>query len=187
MTMLRKLFFAGFILFSSLGIAKSTQLYQIDMVVFTHLKNTPLSTLNAPMPLMAPETKKAIPFDSTPSSAITPYHALPVSSSLLRDEYRTLIRKTQYQILFHYTWLQPANNQRAIALSEMDAGGWNVEGTLRVRRSNYYLFDTKLLFSAPNSKQASFVFSQKQRLKPGVTYYLDHPQAGMLIKIHQIT
>lgn len=46
------------ILFSSFGLAKYKQLYQIDMVVFTHLKNTTLSTLNPPMPLVVPETKK---------------------------------------------------------------------------------------------------------------------------------
>ncbi|MDA9272003.1 peptidoglycan binding protein CsiV, partial [bacterium] len=35
--------------------------------------------------------------------------------------------------------------------------------------------------------QTAFNFSQKQRLKPGTVYYLDHPQAGMLIKVHALS
>ena len=124
---------------------------------------------------------------NTVSGAITPYHTLPASSSQLSSEYWALNRKTNYQVLAHYTWLQPANNQRAVALSTDSRNGWNIEGTLRIRRSNYYLLDTELLFSAPGNNQTAFLFSQKQRLKPGTVYYLDHPQAGMLIKVHQIT
>ena len=185
--MSRTLFFGSLFLFLSLAMAKqSSSLYQIDMIVFTHLKSSSIATENNSMPVLAPDMKQAIPLDNSISSAQTPYHALPSSTSLLRDAYWVLNRKPQYQVLFQSSWLQPTNNQSAIALSQINAGGWNVEGTLRVRRSNYYLFDTQLLFSAPHSKQGAFVFSQKQRLKPGVTYYLDHPQAGMLIKIHQI-
>lgn len=185
--MLRTFFFACFSLLSSFCIAnQSPQLYQIDIIVFTHLKNTSASKVNGPMPQLIPQAKNAIPLENAVSNTKTAYHALPVTASLLRDEYWSLNRKPQYQILFQSTWLQPTKNQRAVALKQMNVGGWNVEGTLRVRRSNYYLLDTELLFSAPNSNQTSFIFSQKQRLKPGVTYYLDHPQAGMLIKIHQL-
>ena len=156
------------------------------MIVFTHLKASLTPTENAQTPL-APDMHHAIPLQTDVSEMMTPYHTLPVSTSHLRNEYWALNRKPQYQVLFHYTWLQPGNNQRPIALTQVNRGGWNVEGTLRIRRSNYYLLDTDLVFSAPNSTQTAFVFAQKQRLKPGVVYYLDHPQAGMLIKIHQIT
>ena len=60
-------------------------------------------------------------------------------------------------------------------------------GSLQIIQSNYYLLDTNLRFSAPNDRQAPFVFAQKQRLKSGIVYYLDHPQAGMLIKVHKIS
>jgi len=86
----------------------------------------------------------------------------------------------------HYTWLQPFENQRTILLPKIEREGWQVEGTLRVRRSNYYLLSTNLIFSSANKEQPAFVFAQTQRLKGGDTYYLDHPQAGMLIKIHQL-
>lgn len=166
--------------------SQQSTLYQVDMIVFTHnTTGQPDATLVTP--LLAPDTQHAIPLQNTVSSAITPYHTLPSSSSQLSGEYWALNRKTNYQILAHYTWLQPANNQKAIALSAGNPKGWNVEGTLRIRRSNYYLLDTDLLFSTPGNEQTAFLFSQKQRLKPGTVYYLDHAQAGMLIKVHQVT
>lgn len=174
-----------FLMHGIIHAAPQSALYQVDMIVFTHSAAQTDST--GVTPPLAPDMHQAIPLQNTISSALTPYHTLPASSSQLSSEYWALNRKTNYQVLAHYTWLQPANNQRAIALSAGNRNGWNVEGTLRVRRSNYYLLDTELLFSTPGNDQAAFLFSQKQRLKPGTVYYLDHAQAGMLIKVHQIT
>lgn len=185
--MLRAFTLTSLLLFTCLGLANpSSPLYQVDMIVFTHLQSSIKARENLAIPILSPDMHHAIPLQNDASNSITPYHTLPTSASHLRNEYWALNRKPQYQVLFHYTWLQPGNNQRPIALSQINSGGWNIEGTLRIRRSNYYLLDTELLFSAPNSTQTAFVFSQKQRLKPGVVYYLDHPQAGMLIKVHQI-
>lgn len=186
--MLQVFVFIGLFLFSCFGVAAPTApLYQIDMIVFTHLQLPSTSKNNTAVTVLAPDITNAIPLVTTASSAKTAFHALPTSASQLRDEYWALNRKPQYQLLFRHSWLQPANNQRPVALSQMNMGGWNVEGTFKVQKSNYYLLNTTLLFSAPNSKQPAFIFSQKQRLKPDVVYYLDHPQAGMLIKIHPLS
>ena len=186
--MLRVFTFISLFLFSCLGLAnKHPSLYQVDMIVFTYLQASLTPSENSLAPLVAPDSNHAILLQNSSADKMTPFHILPASTSQLRNEYWALNRKPQYQVLFHYTWLQPSNNQKPIALSQVDIGGWNIEGTLKIQQSNYYLLDTKLLFSAPNSTQTAFIFSQKQRLKPGIVYYLDHPQAGMLIKVHQIT
>ena len=157
--------------------------YQVDLIVFNHIgQNT--STVPSLVPLMPPSSQGAIPLVLHPSPTLTPYHLLPASSSQLRNEYWALNRKPQYQVLFHYSWLQSTKNQQPIALSTLPIGGWNIEGTLSIKQNNYYLLDTNLLFSSP---QTAFKLSQKQRLKPNVVYYLDHPQAGMLIKIHAMS
>ena len=180
--------FTSLFLFSCITLAKQpTPLYQIDMIVFTHLQASLTPAEHSLAPLLSPDTSHAIPLQNNAGDASSPFHILSPSTSHLRNEYWALNRKPQYQILFHYTWLQPSNNQQPVALSQTNIGGWNVEGTLRIRQSNYYLLDTELLFSAPNSPQIAFMFSQKQRLKPDVLYYLDHPQAGMLIKVHPLT
>lgn len=164
----------------------ASKFYQIDMIVFTHQQTSVQQSENISTPLLMPNAQQAITLQSTQSNPIAPYHLLPSSSSQLSREYGALNRKPDYHVLFHYTWLQPSNNQRAIVLPSIQRNGWEIGGTLRVRQSNYYLLDTDLYFTAANNKTA-FLFSQKQRLKPGTTYYLDHPQAGMLIKVHQIT
>ena len=186
--MLRIIIFTCLCLFSCLVSAKkNTPLFQVDMIVFTTSQTSASSNEHHRPPLVAPTINQAIPLQTTTSKAITPYHLLPGSSSQLRDEYWALNHRPQYQILFHYSWLQPSNNKKPMALSFTNKAGLNVEGSVQIQQSNYYLLDTALLFSAPERTNAAFMFTQKQRLKPGVVYYLDHPQAGMLIKVHTIT
>ncbi|GGI79333.1 hypothetical protein GCM10007966_04840 [Legionella impletisoli] len=163
--------------------ASPSELYQVDLIVFTHNARDAVSE-ELPTPIML-EPQHAISlqaFDGSPA----PYHLLPSTSSGLRKELWALNHKGTYQVLGHYSWLQPANNQKPIVLPRIDQSGWNVEGTLRIRHSNYFLVDSELLFSAPRTRSTSFVLSQKHRLQEDKVYYLDHPQAGMLIKIHKI-
>lgn len=169
------------IVFSTLSQAEATALYQVDLLVFTHqLASTSEATLAGNLAL---QTHQAIRLDTEVSSAQTPYHLLPPASSHLRQELGALKRKAQYQVLFHYSWLQPFNSQRPIRLPIINSQGWQVEGTVGIRRANYYLLDANLVFSTPNSSEEGFAFSQKQRLKGGMIYYLDHPKAGLLIKV----
>jgi Peptidoglycan-binding protein, CsiV len=158
--------------------------YQVDLIVFTYNQVTSLATELPLSSTLSTNDSHAIPLQIKTNNNITPYHLLPSSFSQLRQEYGALHRKPQYHILLHYTWLQPRNNQLPIALPKINHGGWQVEGTLRIRRANYYLLDAELLFS-PNDNQPPFVLAQKQRLKEGMIYYLDHPQAGVLIKVHK--
>lgn len=184
--MLRLVTFVCLFLFSFISGASQQSLYQIDMIVFTH-QSSAYQAENITTPLLAPDMKNAISLQNNATNSITPYHILPKSSSQLAQAFWALNRKSGYQVLAHYTWLQPSNNQRAIAIPSINHNGWNIEGTVRVRQSNYYLLDTDLLFSSPTGNtQTAFLFSQKQRLKPGTVYYLDHPQAGMLIKVHKV-
>jgi hypothetical protein len=165
----------------------ASSLYQVDMILFAYLQSSPLTNENITPPLLTTGTVAPIVLQHGISNSRAPYHLLSSSNSQLKNEYWALNRKPEYRVLFHYTWLQKANNQRPVELSEQNQGGWTIEGTMRIRQSNYYLLDTDIVFSTPDKPQTAFVFSQKQRLKPDVVYYLDHPQAGMLIKIHQIT
>ncbi|CEK09881.1 CsiV family protein [Legionella hackeliae] len=179
--MSRIVILTAMILFSCLAQGKNASLYQVDLIVFTHQN---ASSLLSDFNETTPRSLHGIPLRTEINSAITPYHLMPASTSKLRQEYWALNRKPQYHVLLHYSWLQPFNSQQAIVLPKLSRDGWNVEGTIRVRRSNYYLLDTNLLFSTASN--AAFVFSQKQRLKGGDIYYLDHPQAGILIKVHQL-
>ena len=137
--MFRLLMSSVFFLFLCLGHASQTSpLYQVDMIVFTHLSASLTPAENTLSPMLTPNMHHAIPLQHEVSELMTPYHTLPASASQLQNEYWALNRKPQYQVLFHYTWLQPGDSRRPIALSQMNKGGWNVEGTLSIKRSNYY-------------------------------------------------
>ncbi|MBA3536687.1 MAG: hypothetical protein H0T84_08780 [Tatlockia sp.] len=176
------------VLFFFAHLVKATEassFYQIDLIVFTYQQASLLKDLSLSSTLSS-SNANTIPLQTEVSKNRSPYHLLPSSSSQLREEYWALHRKPQYQVLLHYTWLQPMNNQHAIALPKIQHEGWEIEGTLRVQRSNYYLLDSELLISAPGNKDNPYVLTQRQRSKGGNIYYLDHPQAGMIIKVHQL-
>ncbi|MBA2711768.1 MAG: hypothetical protein H0U57_14410 [Tatlockia sp.] len=159
--------------------------YQVDLIVFTYQQSSILKELSLSSTL-SPDSANIIPLQTEVSKTLSPYHLLPSTSSQLREEYWALHRKPQYQVLLHYTWLQPLNSKSAIALPKIQREGWEIEGNLRIQRSNYYLLDSELLISAPGNKENPYVLTQRQRLKGGTIYYLDHPQAGMIIKVHQL-
>jgi len=176
------------ILSASVGFAKpESPMYQVDMIVFAHQQDPSQSTESEQAPLRTRDNGSAIALQTSASNDSKFYHTLPVASSRLRNEYWALHRKPQYKVLFHYSWLQPGNNKKTIALPAISRDGWDLEGTVRIRKGNYYLLDTDLIVSSPDNNNTPLVFAQKQRLKDGVTYYLDHPKAGMLIKVHRIT
>ena len=185
--MLKTLLWIPLFLFASLLQAKEAlPFYQIDLIVFTHQQASTVPTeLSLSSTITTPA--KATRLDTEINKQLTPYHLLPFSFSQLKEEYWALHRKPQYRVLLHYTWLQPLSNQQSIALPAIKRDGWQLEGTVRVLRSNYYLLDTELLFSSVDDSKTPFVFAQKQRLKGGDIYYFDHPQAGMLIKVHQLS
>lgn len=172
--------------FSALANPEST-LYQVDLIVFAHSPNINDKAEESLNPLLIPNTSQAIPLQYNPNDKASAYQLLSSSFSHLRKEHWALKHRTQYQVLGHYSWMQPMNNQRPVALPPIHQDGWNVEGTLRIRQSHYYLLDTEFVFKTDDKHQAPFLFAQKQRLKENVVYYLDHPKAGMLIKVHKVT
>jgi hypothetical protein len=170
------------ILCSGFTLAKSS--YQVDLVLFAYPQSTDKNSnmaLNTPL---IPISKNAI---TLKNDSKKPYGLLSASQSELRNEYYLLSRKSHYQVLGHYSWVQPSNNQSSVALPNINHNGWQIQGTVRVRQSNYYLFDTDIQCSPPNNPQSSFTVKQKQRLKNNLVYFLDHPQVGMLIKVHKLT
>lgn len=185
--MLRLFVFFGLCLCSGLSTALQPMrsLYQIDMVVFSY-ESVPSGrdSDQSLIPLVQSRPDKAVllrAFDGQPSL----YHLLPVSASKLLQICRQLSQKPGYQILAHYVWLQSRDKQRPVILPQALRDGWEVKGSMNIRQSNYYLLNTDLIFSSPPPHHIKTVFSKKQRLKPDVVYYLDHPEIGILMKIHE--
>ncbi|PWY56403.1 hypothetical protein DGG96_02720 [Legionella qingyii] len=169
------------LLYSCLTLAKPS--YQIDLIIFAQPNQNRALSIDAPL---IPTNANAISLKTDTEKSGKPYRLLSPSSSSLRDEYYLLSRRSSYQVLGHYSWRQPANNQSIVALPFIDHHGWQMQGTLNVKQSNYYSFDAEFQVSPPNNPQSSFTVSQKQRLKDNVVYYLDNAQIGMIVKIHKM-
>lgn len=180
--MLRLFILTISILYSCSALAKSS--YQIDLILFAHPKGADKNTKLVMDSPLIPISNNAI---SLKTGSTNSYGLLAASQSELRDEYYQLSRKSHFQVLAHYSWRQPSTNQSKVALPITNHNGWLMQGTVRVRQSNYYLFDADIQLSPPNNPQSSFTVLQKQRLKGSVVYFLDHPQVGMLVKIHKIS
>ena len=175
------------VLFSSWGYSNSnTTYYQVDMIIFFH------ADIDQAQLEFSPQKRKSYHLSAIPLKVREPgagglYQLMPTSTSSLKYAWGRLNQHSQYHPLFHYTWIQPSSSQRPVFLSSGSQGGWSIEGIVRVRQSNYYLLNTELQFSKANQTNPDFLFEQKQRLKPGNTYYLDHSKVGMLINVHRVS
>lgn len=171
------------ILYSSMILAKSN--YQIDLILFAHPQKSAANT-DLDSAGLVPFSKNAIALKSGGKSS-KPYNLLPPSQAGLADEYYQLTHRSRYPVIGRYSWIQPASNKSTVSLPAINSKGWEIQGTIRVEQSNYYIFDAELHCSPPSNPQGSFTVSQKQRLKAGTVYYLDNPPIGMLVKVHQLS
>ncbi|TAL62432.1 MAG: hypothetical protein EPN84_06485 [Legionella sp.] len=159
--------------------------YQVDMILFAQPQTGDSQAeqgINSPF---IPMNKNTMTLKNNTHSTKN-FSLLSPSKSSLKDQYYLLNRTHQYQILGHYSWIQPANNQNKIALPKVSHNGWKMQGTVRVRKSTYYLFDGELQLSSPRNPQLSYMIEQNQRLKENVVYYLDNPQLGILLRVHRV-
>ncbi len=180
--MLRFFFGLCLPLFSTLGIAAGVAHVQVDLIAFTHAY-TEKDQVEHPIAILDHLLSTAIPLDAGQQSG---YQLISPQHSRLQSAWSRLNRSGQYHPLVHYTWLQPSNNQRAVQLPVSNSQGWKVQGAIRVRQSQYYLLDATVSFTPIYGSAPGFVIAQKMRLKPGYTYYLDHPQGGLLIQVHKV-
>lgn len=166
--------------------SQASQSYQVDLILFAHPQNASKDIESDWVSPLIPISKNAIALQPNSSKSTGHFHLLSPLKSGLQDEYYQLNHSHHYQVLGHYSWIQPKSNQRAVELPLINKSGWQLQGTVRISQSTYYILNAKLQLSPPSNPQSIVTVSQKQRLKGGVIYYLDHPQVGMLIKIHEV-
>lgn len=171
-----------FILTSYCALALSSSRHQIDLIVFTQSQWSLPHTEKTYLPII----NKNINLKKDRSNSNQAFHLLNPTRSSLSNEYYALTHKAAYKVLAHYSWLQPNTNQNTINLPEIQSQDLIIRGTVRVRRSNYYLFDSQLDCVAADKPHTVFSVTQNHRLNANVAYYLDHPQVQMLIKIREV-
>ncbi|KTD78353.1 CsiV family protein [Legionella waltersii] len=172
------------LIFSSLTLAATN--YQVDLIIFANPQsNINESALDTTIPFVTAH-QNAIPLGIGNKTNST-YQIMSPTLSGLKDQNYLLSRRSNYQVLGHFSWKQPAKNQSKIVLPKIDTKGWQIEGTLKVVQSSYYSVNAELQCSPPSFPDKSFTVSQTARVKGGEMYYFDHQHIGMLIKIHPIS
>jgi hypothetical protein len=159
--------------------AKTESQIQVDMLIFSHNTQEKEHSYTHLKP-----AADAIAISSQITKASTNFHLLPSTSSQLKNEFWVLNRKPLYTVLANYSWIQPKNIKKSVKIPEIYNKGWEGKGTMSLIAGNYYRLSTNLQFVPPN--QLPLHFEQEQHIKEGKVYYLDHPQVGILIKIHQV-
>ena len=155
--------------------------YQIDLILFAPRQKNPTNTLLLTKVPLLPIPPNTLTLQRDPTQ---PYALLPTNLSNLQKESYILQHHSKYQILGHYSWKQSHTHQnRQVALPLINHHGWQIQGTVQVSQSNYYLFRADLQCSPSTDPLSSFTVAQKQRLKKNTVYFLDHPEVGMLVKI----
>lgn len=157
-------------------LAAKTPLIQVDVVLFLHQSELLSADQN-----ISNAAYSGIPLDS---SAQQTYHRLPRLQSGLGREYYALSKRPEFQILGQFSWTQPARPNRPVLLQDPGLNGWQINGNLSVQQNQYFSLNSQFDFNLADKAQIHM--QQNQRLKPDTVYYLDHPQAGMLIRIHPL-
>lgn len=165
--------------------------YQVEVIIF---QNTIPPVANSEdfsgFPAL-PETSKAVNLGPE-NDAHTPYSELPYSWLRLRAEARLIKRKPDYKLLLHTAWLQQEGRSKTVHLDNdfQEGSAPKLDGTIRVSKGLYYYFSVNLALTPINTllrpKQKPFILKQKRRLRSDEVHYIDHPQFGVLIKVHPL-
>ena len=106
-----------------------------------------------------------------------------------------LRQSSDYAVLFHKAWRQPAyNSANAVGLpvhTVAGNGGNSLAGSVRLIRERFLHLDADLLMLSGNSSGAvldidapyaspQFELREKRRIKSNVVHYFDHPHFGMI-------
>ena len=184
--MTRSITLLWLLLFPLITMAENGDLYQVDLLIFanTNAKSAQIENLTAP--LVITNHKSVTEIATSSDSATNAYKLLKNSASHLQKEKQLLLNSADYQLLFQYSWLQPLDGTKTISLPQQMNNGWDSSGFVRVvYRNHYYQLDTDINLTPPDSKM--FILAQNKRLKDGTLYYLDHPTAGILVKISKVS
>ncbi len=179
--------------------ADAEQLYQIEIIVFSHVTNEALQSEYWPVqpPLtLAPNVKE-----------LTNDQLLPQTQWQLQS-IQQILTKNKYPILLHLAWTLPTSNARQGQIIHLTNKGvtnnsTQVNGTVAVRLERYFSVHFNLQFLMPweaikdlnlntithNDANANvaFVIDQRLRMRSDELNYIDHPLYGVLVKIIPLT
>lgn len=165
-----------------------TKKFQVEIIAFK-INNSLSHTETFPLYPALPEYNESIELSDF-DEQIESYMLLPREYLKLNKEENLIDKKSNYQVLFHYGWLQNENSSKKIHLSNSNQqqSQYKLSGTIQVKKGYYFTVDLNLdlqppkIASTPNTPK-HFILNTKRKLKRNELHYIDHPKFGLLIQI----
>lgn len=170
-------------LFACTTITAADNRYQVEVIVFKHLK--------------APTTAHPETFTEYPalpnieaSRDITDitryptlYSAVPPHLMKLNREADKIADNRDYTLLFHDAWYQEEGRSRLLRLTnknDLEVPSIELDGTIKVTKGLYYYVNLDLIL-APH-----YTLKETRRLRKDEIHYIDHPAFGLLVMVHPL-
>jgi len=161
-------------------------IYQVEIIAFAYTPQAPVKDHNEIYPSYPalPDYNNSQPLNLEPQSADFKLDQILDKSLLqLNREENLISKKDEYQILFHYGWLQKAGEEKKLLINTETNGEFSLKGTIKVHKGYYYIADINLELIKLNSPKEHIVFKIRRKLKSKEMNYIDHPKLGLLIEI----
>lgn len=182
----------------------SAAVYQIEMIVFSHLTTSGVTQEDYPSVNAPPSFTNALSLENQNASGY--YQQLAANEFVLQREQTEFNRNPGYRTLLHAAWQQPFAGASAPTIHvfgghSYDVNGqtqYSVNGTVRVNVERYFNVALNLYFAVPENMLARydnrnyfhntnnlvyFHLTETRRMKSHELNYIDYPLFGVLIKI----
>lgn len=161
-------------LFNSPLLAEGSE-YQIELIVFSQkMHNTEVFD----------QTSRSIhwPSDLTELSA----YRQPENTTL-DDSYAALSEDSAYRPILSAAWVQPVAAGGLSAAVHIQSSDGNLNGYVRMQQDQGLQMVVELELGSglgdDSGNEVVYRLNEKRSIKPGETYYLDHPKFGVIAKI----
>lgn len=192
---MKKIFLLCILFLPIIAAKASSNLYQINLIVFTQINDSTMNSENWPNTLKQPYLKNAIAPEFNQNLG-------------LQTEADKLKQHDDYKIILHTSWKQNITSKRYAKWIHIYGGQtydtkgqviqpddnripsyWELNGKIKISKSNFFDVYTDLYLTLPTSNSdnliplQTFIMQQHRRTKLNQLNYLDHPLFGVLIKI----
>lgn len=161
-------------LFNSPLLAEGSE-YQIELIVFSQkMHNTEVFD----------QTSRSIhwPSDLTELSA----YRQPENTTL-DDSYAALSKDSAYRPILSAAWVQPVAAVGLSAAVHIQSSDGNLNGYVRMQQDQGLQMVVDLELGSDlgddSGNEVVYRLNEKRPIKPGETYYLDHPKFGVVAKV----
>ncbi len=171
---------------------------QVELVFFQTEKIDETITdrlLELPPPDYESLMRSAFNLYSTASSTIKPQAIRTTPSTLLPEEFKRLQKQSDFDVIFHASWVQPAYAPGQNVIVQVTPG--RQKSIMRAQANIFYeglyklnlniLYDTGHTLLSDSVPQAKPLFIPLEIIMAeDKTYYLDHPLLGVLARLSLI-